>query len=217
MPDPLHLRTCTRVMDSIHSKHRMKVLVLLSVVEFISIFGCTKPKDRTIQVRFPAAPGVREGASVRYLGVDVGRVEHIGFDSSSVLLSLSLQRPDVPIHRADRFEIVSAGLLGDHVIDIKPEPSSPLVSDFREILQGQDLKTRIVSVRLSPEEIDADTLLSALKEVLDASPQDRERVAEKWRNWMQVRLPRSAKIEASGPDMSTRPNRLQPTTEKRGD
>ena len=164
----------------------MKVLVLLSVVEFISIFGCTKPKDRTIQVRFPAAPGVREGASVRYLGVDVGRVEHIGFNSSSVLLSLSLQRPDVPIHRADRFEIVPAGLLGDHVIDIKPDPSSPLVSDFREILQGQDLKTRIVSVRLSPEEIDADTLLSALKEVLDASPQDRERVAEKWRNWMQV-------------------------------
>jgi len=42
-------------------------------------------------------------------------------------------------------------------------------------LQGQDLKTRIVSVRLSPEEIDADTSLSALKEVLDASGQGTRR------------------------------------------
>jgi ABC-type transporter Mla subunit MlaD len=192
-------------MDSIHSKYRTRVLFLLGVVAFISIFGCTKQKDRTIQVRFPAAPGVRERASVRYLGVDVGRVEHIGFDSSSVVLRLCLQRSDVAIHRADRFEIVPAGLLGDHVIDIKPEPSSPLVRDLREILQGQDLKTRIVSVRFDPE-IDADTLLSALKEILYASAEDKERVAEKWRNWMELHLPRSGKLEVSGPDASTRPN-----------
>jgi len=94
---------------------------------------------------------------------------------------------------------VPAGLLGDHVIDIKPEPSSALVSDPREILQGQDLKTRIVSVRLAPEEVDVDTLLSALNEVLYASPQDKERVAEKWRNWLKGNPRRMGKGQDTGP------------------
>ena len=128
----------------------------------------------------------------------MGRVEHIGFESPGLLLTLRLQRPDLSIHRADRFEIVPAGLLGDPMIDIKPEPSSALVTDFREILQGQDLKTRIVSVRSAPEEIDAETLLSALKEVLYAPPQDKERVANKWRNWLKQNSSRSGTTDDSG-------------------
>lgn len=189
-----------KTINSIHWKYTTRVLSILSVVGFISISGCTKPKDRSIRVRFPAAPGVREGASVRYLGVDVGRVERISFEESNVLLTLRFQRPDIAIRRADRFEIVPAGLLGDHVIDIKPEPSSAVVSDPREVLQGQDLKTRVVSGRLGSEEIDGDLLLCALTEVLYASPQDRERVAEKWRNKLKVNLPTPGKIEDSRPN-----------------
>jgi len=171
-------------MNPIHLRYATGVLFILGALALISVSACTRPNDRTVQVRFPAAPGVKEEASVRYLGVDVGKVDRISLEGPGVLLRLRLQRSDVAIHRGDRFEIVPAGLLGDHVIDIKPEPSSPLVTDPREILEGQDLKRRIVSVRLAREEVDGDTLFSALNELLYAPPQDKERVAEKWRNWL---------------------------------
>ena len=186
-------------MNAIHLRYETGVLFILGAIALISVSACTRPKDKTIQVRFSAAPGVREEASVRYLGVDVGKVDRISLEGPGVLHTLRLQRSDVAIHRGDRFEIVPAGLLGDHVIDIKPEPSSALVSDPREILQGQDLKTRIVSVRLAPEEVDVDTLLSALNEVLYASPQDKERVAEKWRNWLKGNPRRMGKGQDTGP------------------
>ena len=124
-------------MNAIHLRYGTGVLFILGTVALISLSACTRPSDRTVQVRFPAAPGVKEEASVRYLGVDVGKVDQISLEGAGVLLTLQLQRSDVAIHRGDRFEIVSAGLLGDHVIDIKPEPSSPLVTDPREICRAK--------------------------------------------------------------------------------
>ncbi len=93
---------------------------------------------------FPSASGLRTDARVRLSGVQVGKVEAIGFpvrpseeDQNKILVTLAILSDHAPRIRADSFAwIESEGLLGDKSISIRPgDPKA------EPIPQGGTLRT----------------------------------------------------------------------------
>jgi len=78
----------------------------------------------------PSASGVRDGATVTFRGIDVGRVERVTFDSSGVRLAIRIVRADMPLRAKDRVAVRSMGLFGGMQVEIQPGPlSAPPASD----------------------------------------------------------------------------------------
>ncbi len=82
------------------------------------------------QIAFPEAPDVKEGAQVRYLGIEVGSVEKVTVNSEAgdasphVVVSVVIREKKVHIRQNDKFAIATAGLLGEAFVDIRPGPAS---------------------------------------------------------------------------------------------
>ncbi|HET7458900.1 MAG TPA: MlaD family protein [Gemmatimonadaceae bacterium] len=96
-----------------------------------------RPAQRTVVAVFPAAPELREGTRVTYLGVEAGTVTRIALEPRRVMATLSIARPDVVLHVGDSVRLRTMGFFGDQVVDIVPigRPESPLLSD-RDSLFG---------------------------------------------------------------------------------
>jgi ABC-type transporter Mla subunit MlaD len=75
-----------------------------------------------IYADLPDAAGVREGAVVRYRGVQIGQVERISFADSVVHLTIRLTRSDVPLRTRDGIRLAAEGVFGDHTLDVIPGP-----------------------------------------------------------------------------------------------
>ncbi len=66
------------------------------------------------------APEVTVNTDVTYRGVKIGRVDHIGFRDTLVVLSVRLLRRDAPITEADSVRGVPAILAGIQSLEIIP-------------------------------------------------------------------------------------------------
>jgi len=78
--------------------------------------------QRRIVVVMPEAPGLVEGGSVTYLGVNAGRVERIDLSTGRVVATLVIARKDVVPRAGDVVRLRANGLFGDQIVDITPGP-----------------------------------------------------------------------------------------------
>jgi ABC-type transporter Mla subunit MlaD len=102
----------------------MRFASLLGTI-LLGLAACARADEAlTVLAVLPNAPGLNEGASVTYRGVEVGTVEHISFSDTAVQIQLHLTRSDVPLRVGDQVRIASLGLLGDKIVDIVPGPVS---------------------------------------------------------------------------------------------
>jgi MlaD protein len=145
-------------------------LLLLPVISCV-VVSCYQSR-RDLQVRFTRLSGLRVGAGVTYRGVVVGAVKDIELDRQGILVTLTLPGK-LSLRRADKIEVAVQGLLGDKMIELKPGSSlAPLVEPGL-VLQGVD-------------EPAWDITHVAVREILSAPPEDRERAIKKWRPWFEL-------------------------------
>jgi ABC-type transporter Mla subunit MlaD len=88
----------------------------------LSIIACDRAAtDRgRVEASLPQAPGLTEGATVQYRGVNVGIVERIRLTDSAVLMTMRLSRTDVPLRATDRVAIRPSGIFGAQAVQIVP-------------------------------------------------------------------------------------------------
>ena len=105
----------------------MRRLSALALILICS--ACDAAGDSAVVVAMlPSAPGLKEGATVTYRGIEVGKVERIRFADTAVQVEFRLTRSDVPLRTRDQVHIASLGLLGDKAMDILPGPvTAPLL------------------------------------------------------------------------------------------
>ena len=96
-------------------------LSLLGVV-LIWLTGATLGKRTyTINVRFENANAMQEGAIVRYLGLEVGRIIDVQPSSNGVEIQIQIQTPDLIIPREVVVEANQGGLIGETSLEIIPQ------------------------------------------------------------------------------------------------
>ena len=91
---------------------------------FILAFPSCRPERSDIYADLPEAPGVREGAVVRYRGVQIGEVRRVTFADSVVHITIRLTRSDVPLRTRDGVRLAAEGVFGDRTLDVVPGPTS---------------------------------------------------------------------------------------------
>ena len=110
------------------ARERLVGIIVTALVILVVGF-CFATRDvrgprRSAIVAIPRADGIREGASVTYLGVRVGEVERLVIDDRRIVLHLAILRSDVELRRGDSVRIATLGLLGDRVLELVPGPAS---------------------------------------------------------------------------------------------
>ena len=111
---------------------RVAYVVVLAVIALSAIAAAVVrlhvPQGPVIYGELRTAPGLREGATVSFRGIAVGRVTRVAFGSNAVRLTIALQRADVPIRSGDEVAVRQSGLLGDMRVEIIPaaSPGPPL-------------------------------------------------------------------------------------------
>ncbi|HBB36305.1 MAG TPA: MCE family protein [Cyanobacteria bacterium UBA8803] len=89
--------------------------------------------DRSYQfiVRFTDVAGMKTGASVRYRGVDVGKIKQVKATTNGVDVTMEIDSADLAIPRDSAIEANQSGLIGETSIDITPR--TPLASGAQAI------------------------------------------------------------------------------------
>jgi ABC-type transporter Mla subunit MlaD len=100
----------------------MRLAATLVVICLIA--ACVDRERRVLHTVLPAARDLREGAIVRYRGIDVGRVTSVRIVDTGVRLDLDIRRPDVPLRAADNVRVMNIGMFGDREVEIVPGPAS---------------------------------------------------------------------------------------------
>lgn len=108
------------------------VTVLLSIVLFATLAMAVGRLDFNrgevfeITLTYNTVDGLREGAPVRYAGVNVGNVAAIQLVTEGVMVKIHLDR-ELLIPLDSSFTIATAGLLGDKYVEIKPGKAQQLL------------------------------------------------------------------------------------------
>ena len=97
-------------------------VLLALMIMYLGGFSLTT-KGYPIQAVFSQVGGLKDGAIVRYAGVDVGRVQSVEMTTTGVTVNLRIF-DHVRIPRGSVFTIASEGLLGEKYITILP-PNKP--------------------------------------------------------------------------------------------
>src|SRR3569832_70596 len=82
--------------------------------------ACRDRNERVVHAVVPAARGLKEGALVRFRGIEVGRVNAVRIVDSGVQLDLAIERADAPLRTADRVRLAPSGLFGDNEVELVP-------------------------------------------------------------------------------------------------
>ncbi len=106
----------------------LSVVILTGMVMAIGQIEIGQPEGNHLHLIYSHVDGLREGAPVRYAGVNVGRVSYIDLTPAGVKVGLRLTR-EVHIPQDSRFVIATAGVLGDKHIEIYPGSASEFLSD----------------------------------------------------------------------------------------
>ncbi|WP_024545320.1 MlaD family protein [Picosynechococcus sp. NKBG15041c] len=115
-------------------------LSLLGVV-LIWLTGATLGRRTySVTVRFENANAMQEGATVRYRGLEVGRITAVEPSSNGVNITIEIQTPDLVMPRDVVIEANQGGLIGETSIEIIPQSQltqtqmalSPFASDCND-------------------------------------------------------------------------------------
>jgi ABC-type transporter Mla subunit MlaD len=97
------------------------VTVLVAFVIVMAALMQTRgPHGSVIYADLAKASGLREGATVSFRGIDVGRVSHIAFLPNGLRVTITLSRPDVPLRTGDGARARLNGLFGDVALELVP-------------------------------------------------------------------------------------------------
>jgi phospholipid/cholesterol/gamma-HCH transport system substrate-binding protein len=95
--------------------------VVLVAVFFWGDISALFASRAPLLVRTPSVSGLRNGAPVWLLGVEIGRVDHIELRGQEVIVTLSLLENKMQfIHGDAHAEVLTMGLLGDKFMSIEP-------------------------------------------------------------------------------------------------
>ncbi|MDB5759656.1 MAG: hypothetical protein JWM30_2945 [Burkholderia sp.] len=109
-------------------------------------------RDREVRVPYQIAtrlsvPGLNPQAAVRYRGLDVGRVDRIGFDpqaAGQILIDISV-KPDTPITRSTFAVLGYQGVTGLAYVQLDDQGSDPVrVASSREHLARIELRPSLL-------------------------------------------------------------------------
>lgn len=89
-----------------------------------------------LEAVFDQVEGLRPGAPVKFVGVDVGRVSRIYFDNTQVVVAMRI-KPDVKIPKRAKVIIASSGVIGDKYLEIVPAKPGELLPPGKRLL-GQN-------------------------------------------------------------------------------
>jgi ABC-type transporter Mla subunit MlaD len=98
--------------------------------------ACKRSGNRTVYADVPAAGSLKEGAPVKFRGIDIGLVRKLTLLRSGVRLELLIQRPDAPLQINDRVAVRPTGTFADEVVEIVPGPASARPLRDRDSLQS---------------------------------------------------------------------------------
>ena len=90
----------------------------------VAILRLVRPQATHVYAQLREAPGVKEGAQVAYRGVAVGKVTRIAFVPDGVLLTLALERSDVPLRQRDGIRLRTVGVFGEKLVELVSGPSA---------------------------------------------------------------------------------------------
>jgi phospholipid/cholesterol/gamma-HCH transport system substrate-binding protein len=97
------------------------IAIVFFAVFFWGRIGVLFAARAPLMVRIPSVGGLRNGAPVWLLGVEIGRVDHIELQGREVIVTLSILRSKMEfIHQDARAEVLTMGLLGDKFMSIEP-------------------------------------------------------------------------------------------------
>lgn len=82
--------------------------------------ACRRSGDRTVYVELPASGHLKEESSVKFGGIDIGRVQRLTQLHSGVRLELLIQRADAPLQAGDRVAVRPIGIFGEETVVIMP-------------------------------------------------------------------------------------------------
>ncbi len=82
--------------------------------------GCGNRDGRVVHAVLPAARNLREGAPVRYRGIEVGKLTTMRIVDSGVRLDLDIERADAPLRTSDQVRITAVGMFAEPEVEIVP-------------------------------------------------------------------------------------------------
>lgn len=126
-------------------------IAMLAAVVLAAIFFT---RDREVRVPYQIAtrlsvPGLNPQAAVRYRGLDVGRVDRIGFDPQvpgQILVDISV-RPDTPVTRSTFATLGYQGVTGLAYVQLDDEGSNPV--------RVSSSKQQVARIELRPSLLDS--------------------------------------------------------------
>jgi mannose-6-phosphate isomerase-like protein (cupin superfamily) len=100
---------------------RFLALVLLSIAIIATAVVLIRPAPGVrLAAVLPGDDGIRVGTRVSYLGIEIGRVEHLHIDERPVVADLRITRPDAALRHDDRLRVHRVGLIGDRELEVVP-------------------------------------------------------------------------------------------------
>ena len=111
------------------------IVVMAFIVVHLSGFSFGGDRDYKIQVRFSQVNGLKQGAAVRYAGVDIGKVTEIQPTDGGATVILKV-KDKIKVPRESVFTISGEGLMGEKFINIIPTEE-----DMGDYLQPGDVVT----------------------------------------------------------------------------
>jgi ABC-type transporter Mla subunit MlaD len=75
---------------------------------------------RPVVAILPRADGVREGAIVTYLGVEIGYVDRLRIHNGRVVAEIRIHRADADLRQSDTLHLRINGIFGDRILDVAP-------------------------------------------------------------------------------------------------
>jgi ABC-type transporter Mla subunit MlaD len=146
------------------AKERLAGIIITALL-ILTVGFCFATRDvrgpiRRAVVALPRADGIRERASVTYVGVPIGQVERLVIDDRRVVAHLVIHRADVELRRSDSIRIATLGIFGDRILELIPGPRT--APPFRE---GDTL------LAAHPKELPGDAVIEAVRRLqLDSTP-----------------------------------------------
>ena len=146
-----------------------RIALLLILLAIGLIFGSNwiatrRPLDRKVLATLSSAEGLKVGAKVVFLGMEIGEVAGIDLRGREIALTLAIHKTGVDLRRDDRVRLRKYGLLDDPSIEIVPgSRQTPPVSETDVLGEGP------------PQVSELDKFTDTLREIADAQSLDREK------------------------------------------
>jgi phospholipid/cholesterol/gamma-HCH transport system substrate-binding protein len=150
------------------------VALFILAIFFISAKQYLFKETFQLNVLFNDAGGVRKGDFVRYAGVRIGMVSDVKFENdTTVRVELNIEEEMHPYIKEDAIaSIVSDGLVGNKIINIKPgktdHASARMVADNATLYGKNRIDTDEVLDQLNAMNNDASRILENLNHISEA-------------------------------------------------